>query len=78
MTQAMKDMMTVAIMIEESIVNSVFDNVARKIVAMDFAKKTGELYGGGQPRFNAAVKAAIAEELVVHGTRGNETVYRIA
>ena len=78
MTQAMKEMLMVAIMVEESIVNSVFDNVARKIVAMEFAKKTGELYGGGQPRFNAAVKAAIAEGLVAHGTRGNETVYRMA
>jgi hypothetical protein len=57
---------------------SVFTNVARVIVAMDFAVKRNELYGDGMGRFNRAVKALIEESVIKRSTKGNDTYYSVA
>lgn len=57
---------------------SVFTNVARVIVAMDFAVKRNELYGNGMGRFNRAVKALIEENAIKRSTKGKDTYYSVA
>ncbi len=57
---------------------SVFTNVARVIVAMDFAVKRNELYGNGMSRFNRAVKALIEENAIKRSTKGKDTYYSVA
>jgi hypothetical protein len=56
---------------------SAFRNVARPILAMDFARQGFELYGKGMPRFNASIKTLIEEGKVIRLVKGKNTYYTL-
>ena len=56
---------------------SAFRNVARPILAMDFAIRFFEMYGKGQPQFNTRVKALIEAGKVIRAVKGKSTYYSL-